>query len=306
MTVRQKRTVGLAATGLIVLYVATRVSVMDRLPYFIDEGFFGQFTNQGAHSLHKLFVSLTIGKEPMQAWLSIPWVKLGLNPLVAGRVVAAIAGLMTVGVIGLLGRRLGGALVGWVAATLAVVLPFFFVNDAVGIVEPLVTLIIALALLLSLELAIRPGLKLGALLGAVLAVGVLTKQNAEPALLFAPLSLCCFDWSNPGRRRRLVVWFQAAVLAYALVVGAELLLRSSSYYRVSQLARNSLFYPARSVTSVLEDPFLTSAAAWRAFRPALSGYITIPLLAVALLGAALAWRERPRMAAVLLLTLKRR
>ena len=46
-------------------------------------------------------------------------------------------GLYTLVVIGLLGRRLGGTLVGFVAAALCVVLPFFVVHDGIGIIEPL-------------------------------------------------------------------------------------------------------------------------------------------------------------------------
>ena len=43
---------------------------------------------KGAHSTDKLFVSFTIGREPLFAWLAIPRIKLGVNPLIAVRLVS--------------------------------------------------------------------------------------------------------------------------------------------------------------------------------------------------------------------------
>src|SRR5205823_5072751 len=103
--------------------------------YFFDEGTYANFTAQASHSRHQLFVSLTIAREPLQIWLGIPWVKLGLGPLTAMRAVSVISGLLTVGVVGLLGRRLGGTAVALVAAALCVVLPLFVVHDGIGIYE---------------------------------------------------------------------------------------------------------------------------------------------------------------------------
>jgi 4-amino-4-deoxy-L-arabinose transferase-like glycosyltransferase len=56
----------------------------------------------------------------------------------------------------------------------------------------------------------------------------------------------------------------------------------------------------RPLGDVLADPFRFAAQAWSAYRPALIGYVTAPLLVAAAAGAVLLWRARPR-AAVLLL-----
>jgi 4-amino-4-deoxy-L-arabinose transferase-like glycosyltransferase len=299
------RRAAVAALFLVAVYLLTRLLFIARFPYFFDEGTYASFINQAAHSTSRLFVSLTIGREPLQIWLGIPWVKLGFNPVVAGRLVSMTAGLLTVAVIGRLGREAGGASVGWVAAGLAVLLPFLVVNDGIGIYEPLVTLIMSAALLLQVELARRPGLGRGALLGFVLGAGILTKRNAEPALFLMPFSLLCFDWSVSDRSERLKKWGGALALAVFGVVVASLVLRSSSYWTQYQrfngtTARGIGFAGVRPLRLVLRDPFAFSGQAWSAFRPALLGYVTIPLMAVAVLGLIVAWRSRPRMAALLL------
>jgi 4-amino-4-deoxy-L-arabinose transferase-like glycosyltransferase len=290
-----------AAVAIVAGYLLSRALFVTRFPYFLDEGTYAVFTYKAAHSLHDLFISFTIAREPLMFWLGIPWVKLGFNPLHAVRIVSVIAGLLTLVVIGLLGRRLGGTLVGFVAAGLCVVLPFLVVHDGIGIIEPLVTLVMAAALYLQIEYARRPQLRLALLLGLVLAAGVLTKENTKPALALVPLSLLCLDWSEEGRRERLIAWLRGMAVAAAMVVGAYLLLHASSRYPEFEKARqNGLLYTVRPIGDVISDPFGAIGPAWHAYHPAFSGYLTLPLLAVALAGAVLALRTRWRITVVLL------
>jgi 4-amino-4-deoxy-L-arabinose transferase-like glycosyltransferase len=291
-----------AAAAIAVLYLVTRLWFVGRFPYFSDEGQFATYTDQAAHSLHQLFVSESDGAPlPLFTWFGIPWVKLGFNPLVAVRLVSVTSGLLTVGVVGLLGRRLGGTAVGLVAAALCVLLPLFVVHDGIGIYEPLVTLEMAAALYAQIELARHPSLRRGAVLGLVLAAGTLTKQNTEPALVLVLVSLLCLDWSPVGRRRRLTKWITGVMIAAIMVLGAEVLLRSSHYWNQGLLLRKLGVWPSRTLGQVLSDPFnAVPRHAWSVFRPALLGYVTIPLIALGAVGAWLAWRARPRLTAVLL------
>jgi 4-amino-4-deoxy-L-arabinose transferase-like glycosyltransferase len=300
----EPRTIVLGLT-ITAAYLVTRLVFMARFPYFFDEGTYAAFIEQAGNSTSRLFVSLSIGREPLQIWLGVFWLKLGFDPLVAGRLVSVTAGLLTVGVIGLLGRRAGGAQVGWTAAALAVLLPFFVVHDGIGIYEPLVTLIVAAALLLQLEIARRPTLLRGLLLGLVLASGVLTKRNTAPALFLIPFSLLCFDWSQEDRRRKIGVWAGAIAVAGACAVIAWLVLRSSAYWDQYQAfneadERGVTFSGVRPLGQVLEAPFAFSGQAWAAFRSALIGYLTVPLVLAAFAGAVTSWRKQRPLAAVLL------
>ncbi len=289
-----------AIVAIVATYVVTRVIFMARFPYFLDEGTYAGFTNQASHSLRYLFVSESIGREPLQIWLGIPWVKLGFSALTAMRLVSFLSGLLTVGVVGLLGRQLGGTGVGLASAGLCVVLPFFVVHDGIGIMEPLVTLIVASLLYVQVELARRPSLRWGLVLGVLAAAGILTKENTLPGLALIPVSLLCFDWSPAGRRRRITVWLGAIAITGAMVIGAKLLLQSSSYYAQLQATRKTPYYTVRPLHAVLAHPFAGWATAWHVFRPAFLGYVTIPLILLAVVGGALAFGRRPRLTLVLL------
>ena len=289
-----------AAVGIVAVYLGSRLWFMSRLPYFLDEGIFATFSYQGAQSAHQLFVTLTIGKEPLQAWLGIPWQALGSDPLMAMRLVSMSAGLLTVGAVGLLGRLVGGTAVGLVAAGLYVVLPFFVVNDGVGIEEPLVTLIMVTALYLQIRLARRPSIRRGAALAVVLAAGILTKQSSEAAVILLPASLLCFDFSPADRRRRLCVWLGAVGITLLAVAGAEVLMRSSRHWAQGE-AFNQRFPLVRSLGQVVSHPFATTSHAWSVFSPALTGYVTVPLIAVAIIGALLSWRRERRLTALMVI-----
>ena len=302
-SVSTRRTLLLAGSLIVAAYVATRVVFIARFPYFLDEGTYAQFTYEADHSIHKLFISLTIGREPLQIWLGIPLVKLGFNALTAMRLVSFGAGLLTIVPVALIARRLGGTAAAVAAAVICVLLPFFLVHDGIGIMEPLVTLIVATALLLSVELANRPDPRLGAVLGLVLGAGLLTKENTLPAAVLVPVGLVCFDWSPDGRRQRLKLWLGAVAIAALLVVAAELLLRSSSFYPLYVTARKTGLYTVRPLGTVLAHPFATWSTTWSVFSATFSGYVTAPLIALAALGAALALGRKQRLAIVLLIWL---
>jgi len=290
---------GGGAVVIVAAYLLTRLWFVGHFPYFVDEGTYANFAAEGSQSVHQLFVSLVIGQGPLEPWLATFWIKLGFGPLLSVRLVSVISGLLTVGLVGLLGRRLDGAAVGWVAGAICVVLPFFVVHDGIGIYEPLVTLIMATALYLQLVLVRGPSLRLGVLLGLVLGAGILTKENTLPALALLPVSLLCFDWSPADRRRRLERWVQGAAIAVVMVGVAELVLHSSAYYKQLEAFRATASWPARSLTGVLDNPFVAVPQAWSAYRPALTGYVTLPLIAASLVGGVLAWRARARLTAVL-------
>jgi hypothetical protein len=127
--------------------------------------------------------------------------------------VAIACGTATVGVTGLLGRRLSGARAGVLAALLAAAYPLLIAADGSLRSESLYALLVTLALLLALRLRERPTATRGAALGATVALAALTRGEGVALLALAPLAL---PWR--GARREALRPALALVAAFAVVL----------------------------------------------------------------------------------------
>ena len=140
----------------------------------------------------------------------VSWVD---SPVEWQRLVTLITGVALVVVIGLVGRRLGGARVGLAAAAIAAVYPGLWLNDGLVMSESPGALAVGLWMLAALAWYDRPTPALALLMGA--AAGVAAQTRAELAVLMAAAVIAA--WWVGGDRRRLMAALAAvgglAVLA---------------------------------------------------------------------------------------------
>jgi 4-amino-4-deoxy-L-arabinose transferase-like glycosyltransferase len=115
------------------------------------------------------------------------WSVLGLDSLDAHRAVSCLLAPVLVILVGLLGRRVGGARVGLIAAALAAIYPQLVMVDGTVITEALYAPLVAAILLLTYRLLDHPGLWSATFLG--LAIGVATLTRSEAIFLVVLLAL---------------------------------------------------------------------------------------------------------------------
>jgi 4-amino-4-deoxy-L-arabinose transferase-like glycosyltransferase len=289
-----------AVAGILAFYVATRASMVARLPYIGDEGWHGTFVVQVAHSLSKLWVSLTIAKEPLVIWIAALFTKVGFEPMAALRLVSLLAGLATVIVVGQFARHIAGTGAGLAAMAIGAALPFWLVLDTLGLMDALIAAEVAGALYLQIRLAERPTLRTALLLGVVLAAAVLTKESGKSAVALIPVSLLVFDWSSPDVRARLLRWTGCAALAAGIAGLAYLWMRSSSLWgEAEDLRKIPIQYPVRPLSLALDDPITAIKNNAPEYRVAMLSYFTVPLLLAAAGGWIVLLRERLRLALLL-------
>ena len=143
--------------------------------------------------------------------------RLGADSFLAHRIAACVVGAAAVGAIGFLGRRLAGNRVGLLAAGVAALYPYLWINDAVVLSESLLALITALMLLAAYAFWRIPSPWRAAALGA--GIGLLALTRAEGVLLFALLALpVAFAVPGLDWRRRLERIGVMALAALALVL----------------------------------------------------------------------------------------
>ena len=138
--------------------------------------------------------------------------RFGLSGIAGHRVLCCLLGALTVALVGLVGRQVGGERAGLIAAAMAAVYPLLFMADGSLTAESLYLPIVALILLLSYRFLDRPTFVVAAGLGAAIGLAALTRPEA---VLLLPLLVAPLAW-RVGRR-----WLKAVcvcVIAAVLVM----------------------------------------------------------------------------------------
>lgn len=152
---------------------------------------------------------------PLYPIVLTPISLLGFDQWIAHRSLGLLLGAITVVLIGLLGRRVGGVRVGLAAAAIAAVYPVFIAVDGALMSEVLYSPLFVGILLVAYRLHDRRSRAAAASLGALIALAALTRTEA---LLLIPLLALPLAWrASPGWRGRAAL-AAAACVACALVI----------------------------------------------------------------------------------------
>jgi hypothetical protein len=141
--------------------------------------------------------------------------KLGATTYLAQKLLLCVVGTLTVGLVGLAGREVGGPAVGLTAAGLAAVYPFLWIVDGSLMSETFYGVFVAATLWAALRFARRPSLGLAAGLGALVGVAALTRGDA---LVLVPVLLIPLAFRAGAAWRSRLTLTVVAVGAFALVL----------------------------------------------------------------------------------------
>jgi 4-amino-4-deoxy-L-arabinose transferase-like glycosyltransferase len=156
---------------------------------------------------------------PALPFLLAPASWLGFDSVRAHQLVLCVVGTATVVAIGLLGRRLGGARVGVLAAALAAVYPPLWQLDGSVMAETPYVLVVVLLLVATLSAAESPSIRRFAVVGALCGLIVLTRSDGAvlAPLLVGPVAVAVWRTPSLGPKRALA-GIGAAVGAAVLVL----------------------------------------------------------------------------------------
>lgn len=176
---------------LISLYLLTRLVNLDKFPIFSDEGIYIRWAKVAWHDSYWRFISLTDGKQPLQTWGTIPFLKLFPdNSLLAGRLFS-----VTTGFIALTGTFsvlffLFGKKSAFIGSFLYIITPFFLFFDRISLVDSGVNAGFIWILFLTIVLAKNKKLETALLLGFIGGFFLLAKSSVRIFFMlgfFAPL-----------------------------------------------------------------------------------------------------------------------
>jgi len=235
---------------LICLYFLTRLINLDKFPIFSDEGIYIRWAKVAWHDASWRFISLTDGKQPLQTWATIPFLKLFPdNALLAGRLFAVTTGFVAlIGTFSILFFLFGktSALIG---SFLYVITPFFLFFDRIALVDSGVNAGFIWILFLTIVLAKNRKLETALILGFVGGFFLLAKSSVQIFLMlgvFAPLLFLEKDLKKLFKN----------VLNYYLLFGLSLII-ALVIYNVQRLSPFFQFVGKKNLSFVLSfDEFL--------------------------------------------------
>jgi 4-amino-4-deoxy-L-arabinose transferase-like glycosyltransferase len=153
---------------------------------------------------------------------------LGGDGVLAQRSLGALFGAVTIVLIALIGKRIGGERVGLIAAGIAALYPLFVAADGAPMSESLYGLLIAASLLVALQLHENRSVRLAAALGALIGLAALTRSEALLLLVLVGLPLTFRRWKAA-----------VALIAACVVVLAPWTIRNwSAFDRFTLISHN--------------------------------------------------------------------
>ena len=167
-------------------YFATRLVNILALPVFSDEGIYINWARIASYDPAWRFISLIDGKQPLQTWGTIPFIKLFPdNLLLAGRLFSVSTGFVAlIGIIALC-WYLWGRRAGIIVGLFYILCPYFVFYDRMALVDSGVNAAVIWILFFSILLAKTLRLDIAMVFGFVAGIGLLAKSSV---LLFLGLS----------------------------------------------------------------------------------------------------------------------
>lgn len=251
---RQYRAVSLSALVILAVFFSLRLYHLTIIPVFADEAIYIRWAQVMRAEPTLRFLPLSDGKQPLFMWLTIPFLKILSDPLVAGRMVSVMAGLGTLAGIFLLTLLLFRKVkVALLASFLYALSPFAVFFDRLALVDSLLACFGVWLLALGVLLVRYQRLDLAMITGMVLGGALLTKS---PAIFFAillPSGLILII--GHISRIRLIKLICLWLVVYAFAFAIYNILRLGPNFQMIALRNRDYVFPLNHFLTNPFDPF---------------------------------------------------
>jgi 4-amino-4-deoxy-L-arabinose transferase-like glycosyltransferase len=233
----------LLLTFLSVLHFVTRIYNLKLLPVFTDEGIYIRWAKVAWHDASWRFISLTDGKQPLQTWGTIPFLKLfPTDALFAGRLFAVFTGVIALFGLFTLLTYLFGKKTGYIGAFLYIFSPYFLFYDRMALVDSGVNAAFIWIVFFTLLLVNTVRLDVALIFGIVAGIALLTKSSAQ---MFLGVSFIASFFVFDFKKRKL-----SGLVSYIFLWGIIIVL-SQIIYNVQRLSPYMHYVAQKNTTFVM-------------------------------------------------------
>lgn len=235
---------------LISLFFLTRLVNLQTLPIFSDEGIYIRWAKVAWRDASWRFISLTDGRQPLQTWGTIPFLKMFPDDaLLAGRLFSVATGFLAFAGIFVLLYYLFGKKTAFWGSFLYIFTPYFLFYDRIALVDSAVNAFFIWIFFFSILLARTMRLDIALIFGLFAGIALLAKSSIRIFLglsVFAPI--LTLEKLNKKTFLRLLNFF----ILFFLVITLALIV-----YNVQRLSPYMHYIAQKNTTFVMTfDEFL--------------------------------------------------
>lgn len=270
----------LVFTAIAIVYFALRSPNLTLQPIFADEAIYIRWAQVMKAEPALRFVSLSDGKTPLFMWAMAPLFKVIQDPLLAGRFLSVLSGLMTLTGVFFLSKRVFGRNVSFWAALIYTVCPYTVFFDRMALVDSMLAAFTIWVVYFAVWLLQSLRLDLAMILGYLMGGALLVKTPAMVNILVLPLSIIGFAKSNySGNKLLKLLLFWAVAIAIAMIM-YNILRLGPGFQQLSSRNADYVFSPVELSGRPL-DPFIPHFRDIADWFPKL---LTIPILVAVIIG----------------------
>ncbi|MFA5770243.1 MAG: glycosyltransferase family 39 protein [Patescibacteria group bacterium] len=241
--------------GLLSLFLITRIIFLDKLPIFSDEGIYIHWARIAWHDASWRFISLTDGRQPLQTWGTIPFLKLfPQNLLFGGRMFSVATGFVSLaGIFSLLFYLFNKKTAFW-GVFLYIFTPFFLFYDRIALADSAVNAGFIWILFFSILVIRTLRFDLTLLFGITAGMAMLTKSSVRLFILlsaFAPILV----WNKKSEKNIINKTLNYFILfAFVLVIAIVIynIQRLSPFMHYIEQKNNTFVMP---ISEFIKSPF---------------------------------------------------
>jgi len=212
--------------GLLITFLATRLTNLRLWPIFTDEAIYTRWSQIALHDASLRFISLTDGKQPLWHWFTMAAMKVVTDPLIAGRIVSVAAGLgAAIGIWFLSMELFKNRKVAYLSVSLYILTPFTLFYDRIALVESMLSMWGIWTLFLGIKTAKSLKTDNAMFTGFALGAGLLTKSPASFFQYLYPLNLLFVERG----KRKIGRWLLLTILTMAIAEGMRNIMRLSPW-----------------------------------------------------------------------------
>lgn len=272
------------------LFVYLRFYNITIIPVFADEAIYIRWAQVMRAEPTLRFLPLSDGKQPLYMWLLMPIFKVITDPLVAGRFLSVVFGLVsTIGIFVLSWLLYKNKWVSLLSSFFYTIVPFFVFFDRQASVDSALASFAVWFAVLSVMLAENSRLDLALIAGLIFGAGLMIKSPAIFFMAYLPLSVFTapkiLKTKLPAKFRLIYYWAVIFILGFGMY---NFILRlGPGFGMIAQRNKDYVF----SLSWLLAHPFDPLRPHLGDLRKWLLNLFSLPIIISAVLGIALALKK---------------